>query len=145
MRQSSKSCRHTKSLQAWHQRWYSAIVSQLASSMNLSSGCPFLWNEHPGHFVMHSSGCNFVTTHYDRDSWHPIDMLSGSVSFELLHGQVGLMTVLFILRMSGIIIFIITIIIVIVFFIVTSQLALSHSVNKNNTLLLYWLFCHVLQ
>jgi hypothetical protein len=50
------------------------------------------------------------------DSWHPIDMLSGSVSFELLHGQVGLMTVFFPLRILVVIIFIIIIVVVVVFF-----------------------------
>jgi len=44
-------------------------------------------------------------------------MLSGSVSFELLHGQVGLMTVFFPLR-TLVIIFIIIIIIIIIIFIV---------------------------
>lgn len=34
----------------------------VALSVKLSSCCPLLWNEHPSHFVVQSSGCSLVTT-----------------------------------------------------------------------------------
>lgn len=69
----------------------------VALSVNLSSGCPLLWNEH-----LDTSQCSFVSTWSGltlNEFWRPTDKPSGPASFDLV--QEGVMTEpMFYLRLS---------------------------------------------